>query len=167
MQLTPRSLLALSLSLLSLSILLSFIGSVETVETVERVKTISVNETSYYTLSLLLQENIVAEARSLNLSLSNEGVNPVEIMVFSNESLLYYASLHPSESKLLHLNGTNLQYSVIKLSSNGTLVKMSFTLEIPTMPYTGFSIISLVFLVVGTVLLIQYVAVKISIRTEK
>ncbi|MEM2009830.1 MAG: hypothetical protein QXV51_03185 [Thermosphaera sp.] len=167
MQLTPRGLLVLSIFLLVLSIIFSLIGSLETVQMVEREKIIYVNETSYYTLSLLLRENIISEARGATISITNEGGASVEIMVFSNETLLYHVILNPDELKTFHLNGTNLQYNVIRLSSNGTLVRLSFTLEIPSMPFTEFSIASLIVLIIGTVLLIQYVAVKISLRTEK
>jgi hypothetical protein len=165
--LTPRTLLLLAVGLLLSSIILSFIGSYEALNIVEGSKNIEINGTSFYTLSMLTQEPRVFNARRIEFAFLNEGVNPVNITFKANETVMHSIILPGGETYSYQFSNLSVFENVIVFDSVGTRVRVAYKLEITAFPYATLSILALILLVVGTILLIQYVAVKVSLKMEK
>lgn len=164
---TPRILLMLALGLLLLSIILSFLGSYESINVVEGAKNIEVSGMSFYTLSMLIQDPRVFNARRVEFEFLNEGANPVNITFKANETIIHSTVLPAGGSGSFQLTSLNVFENVIVFDSAGARVRVDYKLETASLPYAGLSILALILLVIGTILLIQYVAVKVSLKTEK
>ncbi|WP_448577657.1 hypothetical protein [Thermosphaera sp.] len=167
MLITPRILLVLALGLLLISIALSFLGSYETLDIVEGVKNIEINEPSFYTLNMLLQDARVFNARRVEFAFFNEGANPVKITFKVNETIIHSKILLAGETDSYQLTNPSVFENVVIFDSTGTRIRVAYKLETTFLPYAGLSILALILLVIGTILLIQYVAVKVSLKTEK
>ncbi len=157
----------LALGLLLLSIILSFLGSYESINVVEGDKDFEVSGKSFYTLSMLIQDPRVFNARRIDFEFLNKGANPVNITFKTNETIVHSTVLPAGGSGSFQLTNFSVFENVVVFDSMGTQVGVAYRLETTSLPYAGLSIIALISLVIGTILLIQYVAVKVSLKTEK
>jgi len=159
--LSSKLLLAVAVTLVTLSIPLAFIASIQVDEINYFTAETTLTPGDFKSLIQIFETAEIYSGKVVNITIINlSGETALITVSCMNESTEY--AMKPGEAYTI-----NSPYTPCTLSSKNTSSRLRITLvnTVETMPYKWLTVISLSFFIAGTSLMMTYVAYRVSEKT--